>query len=78
MYQTGVKGTGSLRQAWMKGDFPERTVTSGIVSHGCTSGIVWLHVRDRFMAERGHRLETRRLRSHELAGQHVTIGGNLY
>jgi len=40
MYQTGVWGTGSLRQAWMKGDFSWRTVTFRIVSHTRTSGIV--------------------------------------
>jgi hypothetical protein len=33
MNQTGVYGTGSLRQASMKGDFAWDTVTSGIVSH---------------------------------------------
>jgi hypothetical protein len=33
MYQTGVKGTGSLRQACRKGDFVGLTLTSGIVSH---------------------------------------------
>jgi hypothetical protein len=52
----------------MKGDFSWRTVTSRIVSHGCTSGIVSQQGRPA--------LETRRPRSHESAVGHVTIGTN--
>jgi hypothetical protein len=37
MNQTGVYGTGSLRQACMKGDFAWDTVTSEIVSHHRTA-----------------------------------------
>jgi len=37
MYQTGVYGTGSLRQACRKGDVVWLTLTSGIVSHRHTA-----------------------------------------